>query len=207
MSQDLGSRNQTTAMHYHNLPREVAALVEAELQPGEQITWSGQPIPGRFARGSIGIVLFGIPWTAFAIFWMAGASGFKLPDFSHGAGFFPLFGVPFVLAGLGMLSSPYWMRRRASRTAYVVTDRRALIIAGGPWRSTTVRSFEPHRLEDLRRIQNPDGSGDLIFERTWTGGHGTNKQTADHGFLAIQDVRSVEAIIKQLAHATTTRSV
>jgi len=190
-------------MHDNNLPREVAALVGAELQPGERITWAGQPMPWRFARRNIGIFLFGIPWTAFAIFWVAGTSGFKLPDFSDSAGWFPLFGVPFVLSGFGMLSTPYWMRRKARRTAYVVTDERALIIDGSWWRSTTIRSFEPRRLGDIRRDQNPDGSGNLIFERTWDNDGDGGNQFTEHCFLAIRDVKTVERLIRQLTQAAS----
>lgn len=189
-------------MFDNNLPKEVASLVDLELEPGERIIWAAQPIPGRFARRSIGLVLFGIPWTAFAIFWIAGASGFKIPDFSHGFGFFPLFGVPFVLIGFGLLSSPYWMRRKARRTAYVITDKRALILAGGSWRSTTVRSFEPYRLGDIRRVQNADGTGDLIFERTWAGDGDGGRQSTDHGFLAIRDARNVETLVRDLVRSS-----
>jgi hypothetical protein len=188
-----------------SLPLDVAALVEAELQPGETIRWAGQPIPARFARRNIAIVLFAIPWTAFALFWMAGASGFKLPNFSHGAGFFPLFGVPFVLIGFGMLSSPYWMRRQARHTAYVVTNERALILDGG-WRgSVTIRSFEPDRLKDIRRVQNPDGSGDLIFERTWASAGDGGRRSTDQGFFAIHQVKTVESLIQQMTRAPRTR--
>lgn len=188
-------------MLYNHLPRELAALVDAELQPGETIVWTGQPLPGLFARRSLGFVLFGSPWSAFAIFWIAGASGFKLPDFSHGAGLFPLFGVPFVLIGIGLLSSPWWMRRKARRTAYLITDRRALVLAGGPGRSMTIRSFEPHRLGDIRRVQNSDGSGDLVFERTWASDGDGGRQSTDHGFLAIHEVRYVETLVRQLNNA------
>jgi hypothetical protein len=193
-------------MFDNNLPRELASFVDLELEPGEQIAWAAQPIPGRFARRSIGLVLFGIPWTSFAIFWMAGASGFKIPDFSHGFGFFPLFGVPFVLIGFGLLSSPYWMRRKARRTAYVITDKRALILAGGSWRSTTVRSFEPYRLGDIRRVQNADGSGDLIFERTWASDGDGGRQSTDHGFLAVRDARNVETLVRDLVRRSGGRS-
>lgn len=186
-------------LHNDSLPADVATFVDAELQPGERMVWAGQPMPGRFARRSLGYVLFAIPWTAFALFWIAGASGFKLPDFSHGAGLFPLFGVPFVLIGFGMLSSPLWMRRKARRTAYVITDRRALIFDAGAWRSTTVRSFEPHRLGDIRRVQHADGSGDLIFERTWANDGEGGQRSTDHGFLAIMDVKDVEGKIRELA--------
>lgn len=73
------------------------------------------------------MVLFGVPFTGFAIFWIATASGM----FLGGAGeagqggffaFFPLFGIPFLLVGLGMLTSPYWMYRRALKTCYALTN-------------------------------------------------------------------------------------
>lgn len=144
------------------------------------------------------IVLFGIPWTAFAIFWIAGASGFKLPDFSHGFGFFPLFGVPFVLIGLGMLSSPYWARRAARRSIYVLTDRRAIIIRGS-WRgSVTVRSFERERLTDLQRKQHADGAGDLIFTQDIRSVSDGGRQMTPVGFLAVHDVKNVEDAVRAL---------
>ncbi|GAA5117686.1 hypothetical protein GCM10023212_06910 [Luteolibacter yonseiensis] len=50
----------------------------------------------------------------------------------------------------------------------------------------------------MRLVGNADGSGDLIFERTWEmGGDGDNKST-DHGFLAIPGVRAVENLIRHL---------
>ncbi len=193
------------------LPRETAALVGAELLPGERISWVGQPIPGRFARKSIAIVLFGIPWTAFAVFWMVGAGIGTWKSSFKGGGFglfslFPLFGLPFVLIGIGMLSSPYWMRRKARRTAYVITDRRALVFDAGGWSGTTIRSFEPDRLCDLRRIQNNDGSGDIIFERQWRSDNDGGRQSTDIGFLAIADVKSVEDSIRALVARTNARN-
>lgn len=186
------------------LPPDVARWVEAELQSGERVVWSGQPIASRFARRRMAAVLLGIPWTAFAIVWMAGVSGDKMLDFSHGFDLFPLlFGVPFVLAGFGMLSSPYWMMRKARKTAYVITDRRAIVLAGGPRGSTVIRSFEPDQLKDIRRVQKADGTGDLIFERTWAlDDHGMQTSRTDHGFLAIADVRSIEQTISRLTQAT-----
>ena len=158
--------------------------------------WLDQPIPGRMAGKTMPMVLFGIPWTAFALFWIAGASGFKLPDFSHGFGWFPLFGVPFVLIGFGLLSSPYWARRSAQRSVYVLTDRRAIIIRGS-WRgNVSVRSFERERLTDLQRKQNTDGSGDLIFTRDVRRDSDGDRHSTDVGFLAIRDVKNVEDIVR-----------
>ena len=97
------------------LDSKIERLLHEELGPTEKLLWSAAPAPGRLARITLPIFLFAIPWTAFAIFWIAGASGFKRPNFGQPAGLFPLFGVPFVLIGLGMLSSPYWARRKARR--------------------------------------------------------------------------------------------
>ena len=186
------------------LSPELAAIVDAERVTNEKITWIGQPIPWRYARMSFPIVLFGIPFTAFAIFWMAGASGFKMPDFRQGFGFFPLFGIPFVLIGLGMLSSPFWMLRKAARTAYVITNLRAILVEGRAWGGFAVRSFDPAHLSDFRRVQFRDGSGNLIFERQYRpGGPNSGGQFIDIGFLAVPNVKEVEDLIRELAKNTS----
>ena len=126
-------------------PMELAGLVDAEFGKGERIVWIGQPIRSRLARSSLPIALFGVPFTAFAFFWIMTASGMKGLGFPGPSGFFVLFGIPFVLVGLGMLTSPLWMYLKAGRTVYAVTDRRALVIDGGLFGRMTVRSFEPAR--------------------------------------------------------------
>lgn len=191
----------TSSTDLWQLPPRLQSLVDAELNDGEKITWIGAPIARQFAMRSAPIVLFGIPWTAFALFWMAGASGFKIPDFKQGFDLFPLFGIPFVLIGFGMLSSPYWMMRKAKKTAYVLTTARAILFDGGF--STTIRSFGPDRLTDLRRVQRNDGSGDLIFERRVSYDSDGDRQSTDHGFLAIPDVKAVEDMVRRLAETSS----
>jgi hypothetical protein len=183
------------------LPPQLRSLVEAELQSAERIIWMGQPIPGRCARMTLPIVLFGIAWTAFALFWTAGAT-WGMSKMTSGTGWFrafPLFGLPFILIGLAMLSSPYWARRKAQRSAYVLTERRAILFTAG-WRGTvTVRSFEPDRLRDLRRKQHPDGSGDLVFAEDIRRDSDGDRQVTAVGFLAIQEVKGVEELVRALA--------
>ena len=88
------------------IPRELEGKVNRELESGERILWMEQPIPRYFTAISTGAFLFAIPWTAFAVFWICGASGFRIPDFSKGGfSFFPLFGLPFVLIGIAMLGT------------------------------------------------------------------------------------------------------
>jgi hypothetical protein len=180
------------------LPNKLRILVETELNPGEDITWIGSPIPRLFARRALPIVLFGIPWTLFAVFWICGAAGFKMPNIQKMEDGFFLFGIPFVLVGIVMLSSPLWYRYKARRTCYVLTNRRAIVFDGG-FLNTTIRSFEPERLHDLRRIQRDDGSGDLVLDRVFNLHREGHMQSTDYGFLAIENVRAVEQLVRGLA--------
>jgi hypothetical protein len=178
-------------------------LLRDELSSAERLVWSSVPRPSRLARKKIPIVLFGIPWTAFAIYWIAGASGFKMPDFSHAVGWFPLFGAPFVVVGFGLLSSPYWAARKAASTVYAVTNERAIILEQGVFGSVSVRSFTPSQLSEIRRVQLPDGSGDLILgKKITTDGEG-GRMTTEVGFFGIAEVKTVEAMIRSLAGSPT----
>jgi hypothetical protein len=180
----------------YKLPPELQKRAQAELKPGEIVSWAGQPVPGRYARGTGYAWLFFIPWTGFALFWIAGAAGFKVPDFSSGRDFFPLFGVPFVLVGISGLSSPLWMRRRAASVVYVVTNQRAFSIEGR--RTLTVRSYLPAQLAAITRREYPDGTGDLVLQaqiETLRRGGGT---TREYGFIGVTDVKTVGRLLEDL---------
>jgi hypothetical protein len=188
---------------------EVRSRIQSELDSGERLLWAAQPEPKRFARGSIGLVLFGIPWTAFALFWIFMASGgfwglvdggFDFPReqgvFQIVSICFPLFGLPFVLIGFGMLSTPYWARRKAKRTAYAVTDRRVILFEAGFRGSMTVRTYMPPQLQRMSRTERPDGTGDLILEDyTWRDSDG-DRRHGRHGMFAVPRVSDVEELIR-----------
>jgi hypothetical protein len=181
-----------------NLPYELRQMVETELNDNENLLWAGQPKPGRMAIKSLPIAIFAIPFTAFSVFWMFGASGFKIPDFSQGGfAFFPLFGLPFLFVGLGMFSSPLWRMRAAKRTIYVITDKRAIIFDGGF--KTNIRSFTANQLQDLSRKQRRDGSGDIVFKREISyNNQGNNMPVKEIGFLGIDNVKDVEDKIREI---------
>jgi hypothetical protein len=191
--------------HLDSLPPDVRQRVEDELDPGERVTWAEQPDPKRYARGSWAIVLFGIPWTAFAVFWMVMASGMLWMGGNAGDGppaafsvCFPLFGVPFVLIGLGMLSAPYWARRFAAGTVYAITDRRAILFATG-FRSRTVKSYRPAELTRISRVERADGSGDLILEEYGYRDRDGDRRSGTHGFKGVANVKEVERLVRALA--------
>ena len=180
-----------------DMPNSLKNMVDAELESGEKIVWLDMPRPSYFTPAAIGAFLFGIPWTAFSIFWMFGASGFKVPEFNDGLSLFPLFGVPFVLIGIGLLSSPLWAYRKALKTVYVITNRRAITFEGG--RMTTIHSYPPEKLRDIHRKEKADGSGDVIIaQHSWTDSDG-GKRTEALGFMRIKDVKKVERMLKSLA--------
>lgn len=182
------------------IPRKVRAIVDRELQPGETIRWVAQPIPRMFDAASIPIFLFALPWTAFAIFWICGAAGFRLPDLRDGLRpeyLFPLFGVPFVLIGLAMLSAPFWIWQITRQTVYIITSKRAIVFEGGP--SITVRSFLPEQLNDIFRKEKGDGTGDVILAvRHWKDSDG-DARSEELGFRGIRDPQEVERMVRRLA--------
>ncbi len=172
------------------LSNQLQSTVQDELESGERIMWLQQPQPWVFIRAALPAVLFAIPWTAFAVFWMHGAS-------AGGTGFM-LFGLPFVLVGLGMLASPLWGLRLAKRTVYVVTDRRAIVFVGGL--STAVRSFDAEELDGYTKNMRAGGAGDLIFGPDYnsSGNSQQRSRTWQNGFFGLPDAREGERFIKAL---------
>ena len=171
------------------LPGNLQQMVQDELKGKERVVWLAQPRPQPgFSWLCLTPVLFAIPWTAFAVFWMVMASGV----FDNGAAgpvdrfrfVFALFGVPFVGVGIAMLSSPIWIKRRLKRTAaetvYVVSEDRAIVFDGGYYgdggmtsmlvsfsgklfRGLRVRSYSPGEITNIERVQRTDGTGDVLF--------------------------------------------
>ncbi len=180
-----------------NIPLQLQGLIDRELERDEKIIWSAMPKPQYLAGPSASAFLFAIPWTAFSVFWMASAAGFKIPQFNQGQDLFFLFGLPFFLIGIGMLLSPLWAYRNQLKTVYLITDRRAITIDGG--RTSTIRSYLPENLTDVFRREHRDGTGDVIITRTaWKDSEG-DKQMQDLGFLRIPNAKSVETLLRTLA--------
>lgn len=184
-----------------------ADRIARELEPNEQLLWSGQPDPKQLSRRAMPVLLFGIPFTAFAVFWTLGAagitslvsSGFRGSGALGGLGLishiFPLFGIPFILVGLWMLSMPAREAKRGAQMLYAVTNRRALTIEGGS--ETKVKSYTSRDMKNLERTERADGSGDLIFSRERRVGNEGRQYFEPIGFFGVHDVRTVEAALRQ----------
>ena len=180
-----------------NISRNLNDAVERELRPGETVSFVETPQPRYFTSASTGAFLFAIPWTLFALFWIGGAAGFKIPDFKNGFDLFPLFGVPFVLIGFAMLSSPIWAYRNAFKSVYVITDQRAITFVGGF--RTTIRSFTPDDLKAIYRTERSDGSGDVIIGSNMGRDSDGDPHTMHYGFLGVADAKATEDRLRMLA--------
>jgi len=178
------------------LPERLQTIVTNELDEGEQLLWLDQPKPTRDPLQTRRVVPFGIAWTAFAVLWTALAYAAARGE-GEGAWVFPLVGVPFILLGLLMLCSPLWARRSGNKTAYAITDRRAISFGFG-W-GTSIRSFRLGRLGEVHRTERPDGSGDLIFNDVVTyDSDDDSRVRKKFGFFGIANVKEVESIIEAL---------
>ncbi len=178
---------------------DLKAWVESELEPGEQVTWIGQPVAGRYARVAWVMMAFGIAWLIF-LYFLVGKIG------SMGSGtklslpmvFEVLLNVIPLPLGLVMISSPYWVRRRAKRIVYALTDRRAIIFTPRFFSGVSVRSFMPSGLMDITRTEHGDRTGDVVFTRdVSSNGEGATTYTKV-GFLSVPEVRQVERLVRAL---------
>ncbi len=198
-----GSYSATTAGNYagyplgHELPAALRSAVGDELDNNERLLWTGQPDPGPQARSAIPAVLFGIPWTLFSLFWVImAATAMNHSNLGPLGWGFPLFGVPFVLAGFGMLSSPYWAARAAKNTAYAVTDRRVLTVTL-KGKGRRVEQWVPQNVADLERTEKANGSGNLTLVKHWTKDGDGDACVNMVRFTGIPDVRRVERLIRE----------
>ena len=184
-------------MSVSDLPPHLQERLRAELKPGEAISWAGQPNPDRYMKSAFKIWFFFIPWTAFSLFWMAGASGFEIPRFDAGLSLFPLFGLPFLLIGIAGLSSPLLLRRKAHSTVYAITNQRAISIEGH--KSISVKSYPASNIANIERIEHPDGSGDLVLRTEHYRDSDGDRRTSRHGFFALDNVKRVQGFLERLS--------
>ena len=149
-------------------PNDAQLIAQSELQSGESIYWTGTADPRRAAIAALPAAFFGIPFAGFALFWISQAyhatsavSKSSQNAFTKGLTVFPLFGVPFLLIGLGMILAPLWAFLKGRSTVYAVTNQRVIVITGEGNRS--VKSYTPADIVSVEHRERPDGSGDILI--------------------------------------------
>ena len=185
------------------LPPVLVNAVTRALAPDESIVWIAQPVPAGIARRHLGSAIFGLPWTAFFVWWtVMGARA------DEG---YALLGLPLIALGVSGARAPLLAMRAARRSVYVISDRRALVISTGelgrqPWptNTLTVRSYEPDQLRERMLVEVADGVGDVVFRTTEEEGY---EQTVvvTEGFLAVPDAHAAERALANLRDPSANR--
>jgi hypothetical protein len=195
------------------LPPELDQRVQSELGNGERLVWIGQPRPDLYRTQTACITIVGgiFGGTALVMFLVGAGMAFGFVAGGAGKGaaaafdcfplVFCLFTIPVMIIGGIMAAAPIWMPQRIRRIIYALTDRRAVIwepyLFGGRY---TVRNYTREGLGRMYRVDTVGGAGDLVFEEYYTisaNSDGTpSKQRNQRGFLAIDQVRDVEELVR-----------
>lgn len=181
--------------------------VQSELQPGESLYWAGPVNPTRAAISALPAAIFGIPFAGFALFWINGAmhatQGLSKSSNGFAKSFlvFPLFGVPFLLIGLGIVLAPLWAYLKGRNGVYAVTNQRVMIITGTTSRS--VRSLTPADIVSVEHRERPDGSGDVLIR---TNNITTNRNSISQMTVGLYGVPNVKDVARQVIALHTQRT-
>jgi len=121
---------------------------------------------------------------------------------SRGFGWTSIF---FLVGGLCCAGVPLYRWKMAQGTVYALTNRRALVFRPGlfgPGRE----SYSPVEVAQMRRADSWlfEGGGDVIFRTVVTvkssssrHGSGRSVTTTHYGFLAVEDVKGVEKLVRE----------
>ena len=107
--------------------------------------------------------------------------------------------IAFVLI-VGGLVFPFLNRRRYDRTAYALTDRRALVWDCDWMARPRFKDYGPEDVAAYSKMQfsqRPDAVGHILFAREVTGQVGTGKVFRSHGFFYVAGVPQLEKLIRE----------
>ena len=132
-----------------------------ELVSGEEMLWSGKPgLSILSSRGTVFMLLFGIFWLGFSLFWEFGAIVAYLES---GVIIFPIFGIPFVIIGLFLVFGlPVYMRHKKKNTVYAVTSKRLIIITYKR-RDKDVQTTFIKDIKGINKTVKRNGVGTIVF--------------------------------------------
>jgi hypothetical protein len=188
-------------------PGDAQLRAQSELQSGESLCWTGTADPGRAALSALPASIFGIPFAGFALFWITQAfhatSAMSKSNnaFAKGFSVFPIFGVPFLLVGLGIILAPLWAFLKGGNTVYAVTNQRVMIITGGGNRS--VKSYTPADIVSVEHRERPDGSGDIAI--TTNAIVRSNNNFTSQVKVALCGIPNVKEVVQQVMQLHTQR--
>ena len=158
------------------------------LAPGETILWRGRPEKGHLlGPQDVFMIPFSIFWCGFAIFWFISALQ---------AGFFALFGVPFVCVGLyitvGRFIHTAMIRKK---TAYVITTGKIIRKHGNRIDMLDAKTMPP-----IHVTARTDGTGTIRFGHSVYYRGRRSIDGYDHNVFTLDNIPDV-ARVQQILHS------
>lgn len=182
---------------------------EGLLEPGERVLWAGRPRPGLGLSGPDGVfLLMGLVFLAFAV--AAGVQAMR-PDLPGGQGVGVLLGLLAALFGAAgvafLVGPPLRARARSARIAYVLTNRRAMVLTAGAEPDLAAYAITPA----MRLRLVPGRPGSVFFARDVAAGRGgpprpgggprRPARIVEVGFERIDDAEAVFRLMRRLQGA------
>ncbi|MEN9564817.1 MAG: hypothetical protein RLZZ69_13 [Cyanobacteriota bacterium] len=194
------------------IPKELRKKIDREIQLDEFIKWIEQPIPQFFTLHSTILFVFGIAWSSFVIFffaiwtfsvWQSSKTlNFKYfdPELRIFLIIFLIMTLSFLFLGFKLLSAPLREREVGRKTAYIVTNKRAISISSTQkGHLTIIQSYFPHHLKNLYREEKANGTGNIIIPtRQWKNGE-LSSNNEKSGFMRVRNLRETEKVLQELA--------
>ncbi len=161
---------------------EIESQFNEYLLAGEHILWCGKGKASSRARAYP--IFFSIFWLGFSIFWTVSAVS--------GAGFFGLFGLPFIAIGVFLLLQSLGI---TGINKYAITNMRILSITGKSFKSEYL-----DKIVDVRLYQTGKGKADINFSVDCRGVRNDNYANSfgDGGsIVGIDNVDSIYRLLKE----------
>ena len=176
------------------LKPDLRELLRSELEADDELLWIDCPDPVGAAKSRWAALLFGLFWTAFSIYCTIGM-------WNQGDGF-SIFGMLFVFAGVIMMATPWLEMRRAKRTAFALTRRRALIIRPFFYWGAKLRvwSYDGSVLTRAAPFYWNGNRGSLHFIRPSARPGGSRGPW--FSFRSIENLREVTSLVNEISSNT-----
>lgn len=144
--------------------QELEQAIVRKLREGERVVWQGAKL-ARFEPRGCFVYVIAIPWIGFAAMWINLA---LMGAFEEGVWVFglltALLGVPFLLAGLATLATPFLSFFQRGRVLFAITNTRVLKASLG--REMKVISIPSSRIKSANFRESADGTGTIDLKLT-----------------------------------------
>jgi hypothetical protein len=184
-----------------DVPGDMRRDVQAELTKGEKVVWVGRPSMTLMLAQAKAARIAGVAVLVAGVGLLAGMAFVTDGTLRLALAVFGVAGLAF--GGLMTLAPKFIQRGQSKRAVYLLTNRRALVMENKAFGAGRVRAYTMVQLKSMQRQDSGKlkGAGDLIFEQevlnTGTGRGRGGPQKRNHGFLMVENVKTVEKLIRE----------